>query len=69
MTEHVYKSLELTGSSATGVEDAVSNAIAKASKTIHNIRWFEVTDIRGAIENNAVVHWQITMKVGFTLDD
>lgn len=69
MTEHVYKSLELTGSSATGVEDAVANAIAKASKTIHNIRWFEVTDIRGAIENNAVAHWQITMKVGFTLDD
>lgn len=69
MTEHVYKSLELTGSSATGVEDAVANAIAKASKTIHNMRWFEVTDIRGAIENNAVAHWQITMKVGFTLDD
>jgi flavin-binding protein dodecin len=69
MTEHVYKSLELTGSSATGIEDAVANAIAKASKTIHNIRWFEVADIRGAIENNAVAHWQITMKVGFTLDD
>lgn len=69
MTEHIYKSLELTGSSATGVEDAVANAIAKASKTIHNIRWFEVTDIRGTIEKNAVSHWQITMKVGFTLDD
>lgn len=69
MTEHVYKSLELTGSSASGIEDAVANAIAKASKTIHNIRWFEVTDIRGAIEKNAVAHWQITIKVGFTLDD
>lgn len=69
MTEHVYKSLELTGSSATGIEDAVANAIAKASKTIHNIRWFEVTDIRGAIEKSAITHWQITLKVGFTLDD
>ena len=69
MTDHVYKSLELTGSSATGIEDAVTNAISKASKTIHNIRWLEVTNIRGAIENNAVAHWQITMKVGFTLDD
>lgn len=69
MTDHVYKSLELTGSSGTNIENAVSNAIAKASKTIHNIRWFEVTDIRGAIAKNAVVHWQITMKVGFTLDD
>jgi flavin-binding protein dodecin len=69
MIEHVYKSLELTGSSATGIEDAVANAIAKASKTIHNIRWFEVKDIRGALENNAIAHWQITIKVGFTLDD
>ena len=69
MVDHVYKSLELTGSSASSIEDAVSKAIAKASKTIHNIRWFEVTDIRGAITNNGVPHWQITMKVGFTLDD
>lgn len=69
MTDHVYKSLELTGSSPTGIGEAVTKAIAKASKTIHNLRWFEVTNIRGAVENNAVAHWQITMKVGFTLDE
>lgn len=69
MTDHVYKSLELTGSSPTGIEKAVGNAIAKASKTIHNVRWFEITNIRGAVENGAVAHWQITMKVGFTLDE
>lgn len=69
MTDHVYKSLELTGSSPDGVDDAVKNAIERASKTIHNLRWFQVTDIRGNIENDAVAHWQVTMKVGFTLDE
>ncbi len=69
MHDHIYKSLELTGSSETSVEDAVNKAIAKASKTIHNLRWFEVKDIRGIIENNIVSCWQITMKVGFTLDE
>ncbi len=68
MSNHVYKSLELTGSSANNIQDAVSNAVTKASETVHNLRWFEVTDIRGEIENNAVAYWQITMKVGFTLD-
>ncbi len=68
MSNHVYKSLELTGSSTNNIEDAVSNAVTKASETVHNLRWFEVTDIRGEIENNAVAYWQITMKVGFTLD-
>jgi flavin-binding protein dodecin len=68
MSNHVYKSLELTGSSSTNIEDAVSKAVTKASETVHNLRWFEVTDIRGEIENNAVAYWQITMKVGFTLD-
>jgi flavin-binding protein dodecin len=68
MTNHVYKTLELTGSSSTTMEDAVTNAVAKASKTMHNLRWFEVTDIRGEIENNAVAYWQVTMKLGFTLD-
>lgn len=69
MTDHVYKSLELTGSSPTGIEEAVANAIARASKTIHKLRWFELTNIRGAVENDAVAHWQVTMKVGFTLDE
>ncbi len=68
MSNHVYKSLELTGSSSTNIEDAVSRAVTKASETVHHLRWFEVTDIRGEIENNAVAYWQITMKVGFTLN-
>ncbi len=69
MPDHVYKSLELTGSSANSVDDAVRNAINKASKSIHNLRWFEVTGVRGGIEDGALAHWQVTMKVGFTLDD
>lgn len=69
MSNHVYKSLELTGSSTTSIEDAVKHAIARATKTVHKLRWFQVTDIRGVIEKDAVAHWQITMKLGFTLDE
>jgi flavin-binding protein dodecin len=69
MPEHVYKSIEITGSSSTTVEDAINGAIARASKTLHGLRWFQVTEVRGSIENNRVGHWQVTMKVGFTLDD
>lgn len=69
MSDHVYKIVELTGSSATGVEDAVRNAIARAGKTLHNLRWFEVTDTRGHIEGDKIAHWQVTVKVGFTLDE
>jgi flavin-binding protein dodecin len=68
MSNHVYKTIELTGSSPKGVEDAISNAIGKASKTVHNLRWFQVLDTRGEIEGGKVAHWQVTMKVGFTLD-
>jgi flavin-binding protein dodecin len=68
MSGHVYKTIELTGSSPRGIEDAVQNAIAKASASLHNLRWFQVTDTRGEIENGKVAHWQVTMKVGFTLD-
>lgn len=68
MADHVYKKIELTGSSPTGVEDAVKNAIAKASKTLRNIRWFEVVDTRGYIEDDKIAHWQVTVKVGFTLE-
>ena len=68
MSQHVYKQVELTGSSETSIEDAVQRAIAKASESIHNLRWFEVTNTRGHIENGRVAHWQVTMKVGFTLD-
>ena len=61
---HVYKTIELTGSSPQGLEQA----IAKAAKTVHNLRWFQVTETRGEIEGGKVAHWQVTMKVGFTLD-
>lgn len=69
MSEHVYKSVELTGSSKTGTDDAVRNAIARASKTLHNLRWFEVTQVRGHLENGVIAHWQVTVKVSFTLDE
>jgi len=68
MTGHVYKSLELTGSSPKGIEDAVSRAIAKAGKSVRDMKWFEVTDIRGQIEGDKIAHWQVTMKLGFTLE-
>lgn len=69
MSEHVYKQTELTGSSKTGVEDAIQSAIAKASKTLHNLHWFQVVDTRGHIEQGKVDYWQVTMKLGFRLDD
>ena len=68
MPNHVYKTIELTGSSSQSLEQAVANAVAKASKTLHNLRWFQITDTRGEIEGGKVAHWQVTMKVGFTLD-
>ena len=67
--DHVYKSIELTGTSAVGVEEAIQNAIGKASKSLHNLRWFEITNVRGDIQNGVVSHYQVTMKVGFTLDE
>jgi flavin-binding protein dodecin len=68
MSDHIYKKIELVGSSPNGVEQAVKNALARAKKTIRNMRWFEVTETRGEIENGKVNHWQVTLKVGFTLD-
>ena len=68
MSEHVYKQIELTGSSTIGAEDAVRTAISRASKTVHNMRWFEVTETRGHITDGDIGHWQVTLKVGFTLD-
>ena len=68
MSDHVYKHIELTGSSAKSIEDAVETAVAKAGKTLHNMRWFQVTDTRGHIEDGRISHWQVTIKVGFTLD-
>jgi dodecin len=69
MSNHVYKSIELTGSSPKTMEDAVNIAIAKASTSVRNIRWFEVLETRGHVENGKVAHWQVTIKVGFTLED
>ena len=66
---HVYKLIELTGSSPKGIEEAVNNAIGRAAKTVRNMRWFEVTETRGHLENGKVAHWQVTVKVGFTLED
>ena len=69
MSEHVYKILELTGSSTHGMQDAVQNAIAKAAKTMRNMHWFEVVDTRGHIEDGRIAHWQVTLKIGFPLED
>jgi flavin-binding protein dodecin len=69
MSEHVYKSLELTGSSKTGIEDAIRNAIRKASKTLRHLQWFQVVETRGHIQGDEVAHWQVTLKVGFTLEE
>ncbi|MFP4263466.1 MAG: dodecin [Halomonas sp.] len=68
MSNHVYKHIELTGSSEQGIEAAVDNALAKASESLHGMRWLEVVDTRGHIEHGRVAHWQVTVKVGFTLD-
>lgn len=69
MSEHVYKSVELTGSSLTSSDDAIRNAIERASKSIRDIRWFQVTDVRGHVEGGKVAHFQVTLKVGFTLEE
>jgi flavin-binding protein dodecin len=69
MSDHVYKLLELTGTSATGIDDAIRNAIARAGKTVHNLRWFQVVEVRGGIDSGKVASWQVTIKVGFTLDE
>jgi len=68
MTNHVYKSIELTGSSKVSIEHAVSGAIAKANETIRNISWFVVTETRGHVVDGKVAHWQVSLKVGFTLE-
>ena len=67
--EHTYKISEIVGSSAEGVDDAIRNGIGRASKTLRNLDWFEVTDIRGAMNEGDIAWFQVTMKVGFRLDD
>ena len=69
MSDHVYKHIELTGSSSKGMQDAIENAVVRASKTLRGMHWFKVTDTRGHIENGKIAHWQVTINVGFTLED
>ncbi len=68
MSDHVYKKIELVGSSPTSIEEAVANAISRAGQTVRNMRWFEVTETRGHVEDGKIGHWQVTVSVGFTLD-
>ena len=69
MTDHIYKKIELTGSSTVSMQDAIENAISKASKTLHDMRWFEVVETRGNIQDGKVAHWQVTIKIGFALTE
>jgi len=66
---HVYRLIELAGSSPTSIEDAIETAVARAHKTLRNLRWFEVVRTGGHIENGKVAHYQVTLKVGFTMED
>jgi len=68
MKDPVYKLIELTGTSTTSIEDAVDKAIKRAHKTINNLRWFQVIETRGSIEKGKVHHWQVTVKIGFTVN-
>ena len=69
MSDHTYKIIELTGSSAVSIQSAIENAIARAAKTLHDMRWLEVTETRGHIDQGKIAHWQVTIKVGFTLKE
>jgi dodecin len=69
MTNHIYKLVELAGSSPTSIEDAVQTAITRASKTLRNIHWFQIVETRGSVASGKIEHWQVLLKVGFTLDD
>jgi dodecin len=68
MSDHVYKTLELTGSSTSSIEDAVNTAVERASQTVRSMQWFQVTETRGHIRDGKVAYWQVTLKIGFTLE-
>ena len=68
MADHVYKKIELVGSSPEGLQQAIESAVAKADETVRNMRWSEVVETRGQIVDGKVAHWQVTVKIGFTLD-
>ena len=69
MSDHIYKVIELTGSSNSGIEDAINKALARAAKTVRDLRWFQVLETRGEIQGGKVARWQVTIKVGFTLEE
>lgn len=69
MPDHVYKTVELVGSSTNGFDDAVNTAVGRAATTLRNLRWFQVVETRGLIEEGRIAYWQVTLKVGFTLED
>lgn len=69
MSAHVYKKIEIVGSSPSSIEEAVSNAVAKVAESIRNIRWVEVAETRCHVENQKIAYWQVTCKIGFTLDE
>jgi len=69
MSDHTYKIIELTGSSKVSIQNAIENAIARAAKTVHDMRWFEVTETRGHLDQGKISHWQVTIRIGFTLKD
>jgi flavin-binding protein dodecin len=69
MTDHVYKTVEITGSSADGLQQAIDRAIAKASETLRGLDWFELTEVRGQIADGRVAHYQATLKIGFRIED
>ena len=69
MSDHVYKSVEITGSSSDGVTEAIDRAVTKASETLRNLDWFEVVNVRGHIADGRVAHYQVTLKIGFRLEE
>jgi flavin-binding protein dodecin len=69
MSDRVYKLIEVTGTSSTTLEDAIQNAVVRASKTIRNTRWFEVVEVRGSVDGGQVAQWQVTVKIGFALEE
>ncbi len=69
MADNIYSVSEIVGSSTKGIDDAIRGAVVRASKTLHNLDWFEVTDMRGHIEDDGLCHFQVTLKVGFRLDE
>jgi flavin-binding protein dodecin len=69
MNDHIYKKIELVGSSPTSIEDAVNNAMRRAAESVRNMRWFEVSELRGSIQQGKVAHWQVTVKIGFVIED